>query len=335
MVTEKAEETRHRLLLLGVLRQDLKPRREAGYVFLPVREDTRDLFLGYALHTADFEQRPARPGYKEIAEVPEELRGLLPTSFDLVGDVLVTKLPEALLPHAAAVGAAFLAATPAAKVVAHDAGVKDEFRIRNLRVIAGEPRLRTVHRENGLDLEVDLGTCYFSPRLAGERARVAGRVAPGEAVLDLFAGVGPFAILLAKRARPRRVYAVDANPDAVALLSTNVRKNKVESIVVPMLGDAQEVAGSLPERFDRVVMNLPHSASRFLPAALSACGPVATLHYHAVLAPEDVESHVAALAYVARNHGWRLEESSRRIVHSYSPRDRHFSLDLTVRKLEP
>ncbi|HVL88289.1 MAG TPA: class I SAM-dependent methyltransferase family protein [Candidatus Thermoplasmatota archaeon] len=332
VVAEKAEETRARLSLLGVLRQDLRPRRESGYVLLPVREDTRDLFLGYALHVGDFEEQTRRPGYKELARVPEELRPLLPTSFDVVGDVLVVKIPDELLPHAAAVGEALLAAHPSARVVAHDAGVKDEFRVRDVRVLAGEPRLRTVHRENGIELEVDLATCYFSPRLAGERARVAALVREGEAVLDLFAGVGPFAILLAKRARPRRVTAVDANPDAVALLAANARRNKVDDRVVPVLGDAAEVAANLAEPADRVLMNLPHSASRFLPAALSACAPEAVLHYHAVLEPPEVDAHVEALAAVAAARGWDLAVGGRRVVHSYSPRTRHFSLDFAVRR---
>ena len=90
----------------------------------------------------------------------------------------------------------------------------------------------------------------------------------GETVVDLFAGVGPFSVLIGKRNPNSKVYAVDLNPDAVELLKVNVRVNKVENRVFPILADAREIAATkLKGVADRVIMNLPETAIDFVDAA--------------------------------------------------------------------
>ena len=71
---------------------------------------------------------------------------------------------------------------------------------------------------------------------------MASLVQSGETVVDLFAGVGPFSVLIAKRNPERKVYAVDINPEAVELLKVNARVNRVENRVFPILGDARQIA---------------------------------------------------------------------------------------------
>ncbi len=55
----------------------------------------------------------------------------------------------------------------------------------------------------------------------------------------MFAGVGPFAIPIAKSKRAK-VYAIDINPEAVELLKKNVRLNRVSG-VYPIVGAPREV----------------------------------------------------------------------------------------------
>ena len=66
----------------------------------------------------------------------------------------------------------------------------------------------------------------------------------GETVVDLFAGVGPFSVLIGKRNPTVKVYAVDLNPEAVELLKVNVRVNRVENRVFPILADAREITAT-------------------------------------------------------------------------------------------
>jgi tRNA (guanine37-N1)-methyltransferase len=150
-----------------------------------------------------------------------------------------------------------------------------------------------VHREFGCQYHVDLAKAYFSPRLSHEHERVAAQVQASETVVDLFAGVGPFAILIGKRQPEATVYAVDLNPDAVELLKVNVRANRVDSQVFPVCADAREItAGKLHGVADRVIMNLPETAIDFVDAACNAIKPQGgAVHFYAFIRqPDTIEN---------------------------------------------
>lgn len=332
----EGEAVRRRLLSEGLLRRDLRPRVAGDALLLPVKEEARGAGLGLDLATADFEpQQGAPPRYRELAQVPERLRPLLPTSFDVVGSIIVVKLPKDLERYAREVGAALLAAHKAARTVLLDRGVEGEERVRRVEPIAGEPTTVTEHVEYGLRFRVDLARAYFSPRLAGEHHRVAGLVEPGEVLLDLFAGVGPFAIHAARTGKPRLCHAVDANPDAARLLEDNVHLNRVADRVRVIVGDADEAARGLAGQCDRVVMNLPQSAHGHWEAALAACKPEATIHYHRILGPKEVEAHATMLAERARRAGFEARLAGRREVRAYSPGRGHWALDVALRRRTP
>jgi tRNA (guanine37-N1)-methyltransferase len=129
---------------------------------------------------------------------------------------------------------------------------------------------------------VDLSKVYFSPRLSHEHDRVASQVREGETVVDMFAGVGPFSILIAKKCRNVRVYSIDVNPDAVRYLEKNIAVNGVEKRVVPFLGDARQIVEErLTGVADRVIMNLPERALEYVDVA---CKTIKTgggiVHYY-------------------------------------------------------
>jgi tRNA (guanine37-N1)-methyltransferase len=155
--------------------------------------------------------------------------------------------------------------------LAKSGAVEGVYRLRNFEVIAGVEKTVTVHREYGCAYHVDVAKAYFSPRLSSEHNRVATQIEEGETVVDLFAGVGPFAIQIAKKHEDVKIYAVDVNPDAIALLKRNVALNRVEIQVVPILGDARQViSGQLTGVADRVIMNLPETAIEYVDVACDA-----------------------------------------------------------------
>lgn len=79
-----------------------------------------------------------------------------------------------------------------------------EFRIGGYRKLYGEDT-ETVHTEFGVDIKVDPTKAYYSERFSTERKRVAEQIHPGERVLVMFAGVGPFALIAANTRRLRRL----------------------------------------------------------------------------------------------------------------------------------
>jgi tRNA (guanine37-N1)-methyltransferase len=146
----------------------------------------------------------------------------------------------------------------------------------------GERKTETVHRESGCLFDVDLEKCYFSPRLSFERMRIAKQVMAGEVVVNMFAGVGCFSILIAKNAEPLKVYSIDVSPDAIRYMEENIWLNKARYTVEAVEGDAKEIiTRKLLDVADRVLMPLPEKALEYLSYALMALKPTGgMIHYY-------------------------------------------------------
>jgi len=205
---------------------------------------------------------------------PEELSHVY-GSFDIVGDIAIIRLSSASQKNAKKIAETVMEVHRNIKtVLAQTSAVGGEFRTRRLTHLAGENRANTVHKEYGCVFSVDLEKCYFSPRLRHERKRIANLVKPGEMVINMFAGVGCFSIMIAKNVNSARVFSIDVNPTAVNLMQDNVRLNRVYGRVIPLLGDAKTILErTLKGQADRVLMPLPEKALEYLPAAVSALKP--------------------------------------------------------------
>jgi len=202
---------------------------------------------------------------------PRELR-LLCKSYDIVGDIAVMRVSEALVHRVQTIAEAILRTQKHVKTVLRQVSpVAGDFRLRELEWVAGEKKTETVYNEFGCLFRVDLEKCYFSPRLSYERMRIAKLVQPNEVVVNMFAGVGSYSIIIAKHSRPEKIYSIDINPIAIQFLKENARLNRVERQVLPILGDAKEtIEGRLRRIADRVIMPLPEKAHEYLNSAVLA-----------------------------------------------------------------
>ena len=174
-----------------------------------------------------------------------------------MGDIAIVRLSEFKAREKKRAAEALLSELKNVRVVMEqEGGIEGEYRLRRLNRLAGEKRTMTVHRENGCAFRVDVARCYFSPRLSTERLRVAEQVGPRELVLNMFAGVGPFSILIAKRAGAR-VESCELNSLAAELHEENNRLNKVERLVSVRNADAAELPELTESMFVRILMPLP------------------------------------------------------------------------------
>ena len=242
----------------------------------PSAEDENTLRKGlgsFQIQEAFFEPISTGPrNLREAAQgkIPVDLIPRLPRSFDIVGDIAIIELPPLLQGYSTEVGKAVVRMNPHVRLVLSKSGeVTGRFRTRALNALTGTGSMETVHREFACSYHLDVSSVYFNPRLSHERRRVAEQVTQNEVVVDMFAGVGPYSILIATLQPAVKVYAVDINPSAVRYLKDNVLANKVADRVVPMLGDAREFSKEeLKGAANRVVMNLPSDAEHYLDAAL-------------------------------------------------------------------
>ena len=216
-------------------------------------------------------------------KLPDELLSLVPNAIDFVGDIAIVEVPEELTGYKTLIGQAIQKAHKQTNTVLAKAGaVKGVYRIRDLELLAGTNKTSTVYIEYGNKFHEDVAKAYFSPRLSSEHNRVASQVTQGETVVDLFAGVGPFSILIAQKQKNLRIYAVDVNPDAIALLKRNIAINRVEKQVLYILGDARKVVKEqLFGKANRVIMNLPETALEFIDVACQVINPEGgIIHYY-------------------------------------------------------
>lgn len=317
------------------MRLDLKVRREGGELLLPLLDATPR--LGFPVALAEFEEVEEEPRHyaQRLEHLPAAARALLPSAFDVVGHVLIVKIPEELRAHETDIAKALLETTPRVRTVADDEGVTGELRVRALRILAGEPVTATEHVEHGVRIRVDPATCYFSPRLATERRRVAGLVRPGERVVDLMGGVAPFALVIAKHSDAARIDTVDLNEAAIAFARENAKLNKLESRVFPHHADARAWAAQEPGVADRVITNLPHSAHAFTEDALRVLKAEGVWHYHCIQPDDALGRHLAEIASRAADVGRSLRVAATRVVRAYSPREKHFAVDFAVAPPEP
>ncbi len=322
---EDGENTRLILSETGLMRTDVHIASDDKFVYIPV---TTEKGIRFPVQEKELEEIDTHLNFKDVLELPPGLMELVPNSFDIVGDIFVLKLFPELEPYTEDIANALLETNKNAKVVALDKGVKGEFRTRNLEILAGENRTTTVQKEYGLRYEMDLAKVYFSPRLATERKRISELAQPGERVMDMFCGVGPFSLLLAKTSKPTIVYAIDKNPQAINYLFKNIKFNKIKNIS-PMLGDARDMAKKLSVP-DRIIMNLPHSAIDFLDIALEVAAPGSTIHLYSIQEMDTLDIIKNAIISLAESKGHNPSIDNIQELHSYSPSQQMFCFDISI-----
>ncbi|MFW6305416.1 MAG: class I SAM-dependent methyltransferase [Candidatus Saliniplasma sp.] len=325
----EGEKVRHKLLERGLLEKQGKITSNNNYLYIPIKKRPKDT-LGYEILERNVEYRVIRPNdYRDVIELPENIKKNLPTSFDIIGDIALIKIPEELNNYKNEIGEAILEVQPNVETVMEDQGVVGEFRVRQVKTIAGIDKRKTIHKEYGSEFEVDVVNAYFSPRLATERWRVVGETRPHEKILDMFAGVGPYSILIAKNVEVEQVYSIDINPRAISLLKKNVKRNNVEDLVKIHEGDAKKLAPRF--NVDRIIMNLPHSSFEFLDSALEASEEKCIIHYYEIVEESEYEYWIKKIRDKILECGFKPEIKQARNVRSYSAYMEHKVLDIEVR----
>jgi tRNA (guanine37-N1)-methyltransferase len=328
---KEAEKVRRELIRENLLSKEYDVVSEGGFVFFPIAGKWK----GFEVTELDVEKRP-----KPHRKLEDALKGILTgkeaeslvKSFDIIGDIAVIEIPPGLEDKEKSIGEALLRVHKNLRTVLKKlGGMEGEYRVRRFARIAGEDRTETVYTENGVRMRLDVAKVYFSVRLSSERKRIAGLVKGNERVLVLFAGVGPFALAIARKNPHAGITAVEINPEAVRYMRENTVLNRFKNIEV-LEGDARDFHHS---GFDRIVMPLPKSAHEFLDVAFAAVKDGGVVHFYTIVSnKEPLEEAWAKAKKEAAKGGAGLELLSGHIVRPYSPSMVQVVLDLRVRKKE-
>ena len=318
---KRAEQIRQKLIKMNLLVRNVKIERDNEYVYFPVKEEVD--FEGCFVVERDMEEIE-RESFREVLKKRGiEIDAL---SIDFIGDIAIIRAVEE--EKAIAVAEAIMKTNKRVRAVFLDKGVREDYRVRAVHHLLGEKKTETIHVEYGVRIKIDVAKAYFSPRLAAERMRVAKKIREGSIVIDMFAGVAPFSLVIAKYAAPKKIYAIDKNPYAVKYARENVRINGVESIIEVIEGDAKEIVPKLPEA-NHIIMNLPHRGFEFLPLAMEK-GEV--LHYYEIMERGKIEERVKEIKEIGKKLGYGIEIKNVRVVGSYSPAKQRIGMETYVKK---
>lgn len=266
-------------------------------------------------------------------QIPPELLELVPHSLDIIGDIAIVEVNSALKSFEIQIGKAITQVNPRIKTVyAKEGGVEGVYRIRPLRLIAGQAKTTTIHLEYGIRLAVDVTQTYFSPRLATEHDRVTALIQPNEVIVDMFAGIGPFAILAAARHNVK-VFAIDINNQAIQCLQKSLKLNRLIGQVIPILGDARTIIQKqLKGQADRVIMNLPNEAFEYLDAASTAIKPQGgIIHFYGITTESiDLEELGSQIRKKLADYDWKVKIVNAKIVRPSAPHEFQSVFDLEV-----
>ncbi|MDO8125254.1 MAG: class I SAM-dependent methyltransferase family protein [Candidatus Hermodarchaeota archaeon] len=267
---------------------------------------------------------------------PSELK-LLYKSYDIVGDIAIIRVPETLKQYSGNIAEAIMQTHKRIKTVLRQVSpVTSDYRLRELELVTGERKIETIHKEHGCIFKIDLKRCYFSPRLAYERMRIAQQIQLGETVVNMFAGVGCYSILIAKHSVAERIYSIDTNPVAVRYMRENVKLNRVGERVVSFQGDAKAVVEEkLRNIADRVLMPLPEKAYKYLDYAVLTLKPTGGwIHYydfeHSDKGENPIEKVESRVAKKLQNFGVSFEMPFRRVVRTTGPRWYQIAVDIRI-----
>jgi tRNA (guanine37-N1)-methyltransferase len=310
----RGEQSRRELIELGAADKNLKIKRENDDLLIPVLR----FIDGYETGIGNFEELI-------MDRSPAEILGFSP-AYEQIGDIAIIDRHE---PQAQKIAQVLLKQNRIKTVLQAETSVIGEFRTRSVSILAGEKRTETLYRENECRYMIDLSKVYFTPRLSTERARIADQIHDWDMVVDMFAGVGPFSILIAKRFPGARVIAIDKNPEAVRYLKENVKLNRVRNVEIRE-GDARDALKGISGA-DHVIMNLPHSAIDFLGAAFGVIKKGGVIHFYAISHQDDLfESTLKKIEEAAGVSGFHIVPLEKRIVRPYAPYQFNICIDFRV-----
>ena len=324
---KQLNDTRLKLMENGQMNMDYKIKAADEYGYIPLNEDVE----GYEIVDIDLEPMKKVPqNFSEILKdelTPDEIENLR-TSFDTIGDIVILEIPDDLLSKKQIIGEAALKFTKKQAIYMKKSAIKGTIRIRDLEFLAGTDDSVTIHKEHGARLKLDVKEVYFSPRLATERIRVSNNVKEGEKILDMFCGIGPFPILIAKN-HDVDITAVDINEAAIKYLNENIELNKLKGTIKTYCGDVRQVSESFNCKFDRIIMNLPGLAYTFLDVAVNLIEDGGIINYYEF--SDSYEQGIKRLSQAVSKAGKEVEIINTRKVKSTSPGEWHVAIDGKVK----
>lgn len=332
---EKGEEIRKKAVRENFLDTERKIRKlrtaENAFLEIPVTEAAGENVYGFPVLEQENPEFPEKPGsLKEYLKdcLSEAELACVPAGWQILGDIIIVSMPEALEDKKIRIAEALLSMYPKCRTVVRDLGIEGQFRQPKRELLLGTGT-ETIHKEHGCFFKQDVTKVMYSKGNLEERKRMS-RLGKGEVIVDMFAGIGYFSIPMAVHSSPEKITGIEINPESFAYLKENIRLNRVEEIFVPVCGDCST---AVPEgTADRVLMGYVGTTHHYLEPAIKALKKSGgILHYHETvpdsLARTRPQERIRKAACAL---GKKVEILETRRIKKYSPGVLHVVVDARI-----
>ena len=342
----------------------IKVKHEGAYVLFPLINDVKKVntLIGGISNQLNFDIVSAEGVVEEnykyrsieealVDELPENILELVPRSYDIIGKIAIVEFDQIntiggknILSYKKKIAEALVSVNKSVETVYEKKSeVKGRYRLKELKVIYGDDNPETIHKENDCLFKLDVKKAYFTPRLVFERKRVSSNnFKKQEKIVDMFAGVGPFSIQIAKK-NDVNIYAFDVNPSAYKYLVANIELNNMKGEVIAhnidvkkLLNPDDKLGNYLKHKIDRIIMNLPEQSINFLDVACFLMKkPSGILHFYQFSEkPNPIKKVTENLSASLKNSGWHIEEIlNSKVVKPFSPKSDLIVIDSKIKFL--
>jgi len=336
-----AEKIKKALVSHDLIDKSYMVKRDENNVYFPVKSDKANEIERLKLKTVKLNGKKSSSNevyYKD------RLKGILNrdeysdliNGYDILGNIAVLDIPESLMRKEKEIAKIIIESNKNVTTVVKKAGaVEGVYRIRPIKYVFGKRTFLVHYKEDGCYFEFDIRKVFFSTRLSYERKRVASKVI-GKSKLNVavpFAGVGPFAIEIAKNCKTCKVSTIELNHDAYLYMKRNIKLNKVENVKA-IYGDFNEVASGMKDKFDLIIMPMPKTSTLFLDSAFSISKQGTCIVIYTFCDADKIEDVKNLIVSKFKEKGADVNFKLIRKVRTYSKDVIEIAIDFTVNKLK-
>ena len=273
----------------------------------------------------------------KLTEQELELLALLPSGYQKIGEIIIINLKPELKKYEKEIGEIILEIFPKIQTICNkEGGVTGEFRKPQIKIIAGSKNTEVCHLENGIYFCFDIQKIMFAKGNIKERGRLPRQVKREEIIIDMFTGIGYFSVPIAKIAKPKKIYAIELNPDSIKYLKKTIEKNKLKNIEI-IHGDSKQEVEKLVQqgiKADRVILGYLPPPIEFIPYAMMIIKKGGMIHYDDLINAErtevDIQKTISIINKETEKQGMKAKLINSQKVKSYGPKIDHYVLDIKI-----
>ncbi len=255
----------------------------------------------------------------------------LPSSYQMIGDIMMLKLPKLDSEQKSDLAKAVVKEYPRVSTVCEISGVEGEMRTPDVKILAGHST-QTVHKENKIMYSIDVSKIMFSKGNINERQRLIRKIQNHETIVDMFAGIGYFSLGIAKFSKAKGIFAIEKNEDSFRALEYNIKLNNIKNLT-PLFGDCRDISQMLFGKADRILMGYLPGTEKFLPNAIEMLKAKGIIHFHNTYRKEELwDAPLRDIKNACDDANCKFRVIEKKKVKSYAPNVFHIVIDAEITK---